>query len=57
MSLHLGKSHIDYMEQFLNETKTRLPRLTELMIDYDQLAIVTGRTGRNTRSTRTRTRG
>ncbi|CAF3345339.1 unnamed protein product [Rotaria socialis] len=57
ISLHLGKSHIDYMEQFLNETKTRLPRLTELMIDYDQLTIVTGRTGRNTRSTRTRTRG
>ncbi|CAF3777771.1 unnamed protein product [Rotaria socialis] len=41
ISLYLGKSHIDYMEQFLNETKTHLTRLTELIVDYDQLTVVT----------------
>jgi hypothetical protein len=34
-------AHIDYVEQMLNESKTRLPCLTELSIDYDQLKTVT----------------
>jgi hypothetical protein len=30
-----------YVEHFLNETKTHLPRLTELKVDYDDLKTVT----------------
>ncbi|CAF2337364.1 unnamed protein product [Rotaria sp. Silwood2] len=41
ISLSLFMSHIDYVEQFLNETKTLLPRLTQLKVDYDKLTIVT----------------
>jgi hypothetical protein len=41
ISLRIWVSHIDYVEQFLNETKTHLPHLTKLAVDYDQLAIVT----------------
>jgi hypothetical protein len=41
ISLELLSSHIDYIEQFLNNTKTHLPRLTELDIDYHKLRIVT----------------
>jgi hypothetical protein len=41
ISLRLGRVHIDYVEQFLNETKTHLPRLTELSVDYNQLTSVT----------------
>ncbi|CAF4940168.1 unnamed protein product [Rotaria sp. Silwood2] len=39
--VRLGRSHIDYYEQFLNDTKTHLPRLTALTVNYDQLTIVT----------------
>jgi hypothetical protein len=44
--LHLTRidfvhAHIDYVEQMLNESKTRLPCLTELTIGYDQLKTVT----------------
>ncbi|CAF1676580.1 unnamed protein product, partial [Rotaria magnacalcarata] len=41
ISLTLSNAHIDYVEQFLNETKTRLPRLTKLHVNYNQLTIVT----------------
>jgi hypothetical protein len=41
ISLCLRYSHIDYVEQFLNETKTRLPHLTKLTVNYDELRIVT----------------
>ncbi len=40
-SLDFPHAHIDYVEQMLNESKTRLPCLTELCIDYDQLKTVT----------------
>ncbi|CAF2916384.1 unnamed protein product [Rotaria sp. Silwood2] len=33
--------HADYAEQFLFEKSTRLPRLLELHISYDTLAIIT----------------
>jgi hypothetical protein len=41
ISLALLGSHIDYIEQFLNNTKTHLPRLTQLEVNYDRLRIVT----------------
>jgi hypothetical protein len=41
ISLDLENVHIDYVDQFLNETKTHLPRLTKLTINYDKLTIVT----------------
>ena len=41
ISLCLEYVHLDYMELFLNETKTYLPRLIKLTADYDQLTIVT----------------
>ncbi|CAF3298665.1 unnamed protein product [Rotaria sp. Silwood2] len=47
ISLILMTVHIDYVEQFLNETKTHLPRLTTLTVDYDQLTIVTKNFTRN----------
>jgi hypothetical protein len=40
-SLHLADVHIDYVEQFLNETNTHMPYLTELIVNYDHLTIVT----------------
>jgi len=40
-SLDIRFVHIDYVEQFLDESKTRLPHLTELHIEYDQLKTVT----------------
>ncbi len=46
-SLGLYTCHIDYVEQFLNNTKTYLPRLTELTADYEQLTIVTENFTRN----------
>jgi hypothetical protein len=46
--LSLFLSHIDYVEQFLNETKTHLPRLTKLVVDYRQLTIVTENFTRDT---------
>jgi len=47
-SPYLWYSHIDYVEQFLNETKTHLPRLTKLKVDYDLLTIVTKNFTRDT---------
>jgi hypothetical protein len=41
ISLNLQLSHINYIEQFLNETKTHLPHLNQLVVDYDELKIVT----------------
>ncbi|CAF1384168.1 unnamed protein product, partial [Rotaria sordida] len=37
ISLRLNAVHNDYIEQFLNDTKTHLPCLTNLTIVYDQL--------------------
>ncbi|CAF2837110.1 unnamed protein product [Rotaria sp. Silwood2] len=48
ISLSIFYTHIDYVEQFLNQTKTHLPRLTELTVDYDQLRIVTENFTRDT---------
>ncbi|CAM4851822.1 unnamed protein product, partial [Rotaria magnacalcarata] len=39
--LELECVHIDYVEQFLNETKTNLPSLTRLTIYYSVLCNVT----------------
>jgi hypothetical protein len=39
--LNIRDVHIDYIEQFLNDTKICLPNLTELTVDYNQLKIVT----------------
>jgi hypothetical protein len=41
ISLYIYTVHKDYVEQFLNDTKTHLPRLTKLTIRYDKLQIVT----------------
>ena len=41
VSLSLEYAHIDYIEQFLNRTKTSLPQLKKLTVDYDPLLIVT----------------
>ncbi|CAF4495655.1 unnamed protein product [Rotaria sp. Silwood2] len=39
--LDLRNAHFDYVEQFLNETKTYLPCLTELTVFYTNLRIAT----------------
>jgi hypothetical protein len=41
VELILAGSHVDYLEQFLFEKKTRLPHLLELTIEYETLVIVT----------------
>jgi len=41
ISLCLRPTHIDYVEQFLNERKTHLPHLTKLMIEYEELRFIT----------------
>jgi hypothetical protein len=41
ISLNITRVNIDCVVQFLLETKTHLPRLTELKVDYDQLKTVT----------------
>ncbi|CAF4443122.1 unnamed protein product [Rotaria socialis] len=41
VKLILRAVHVDYAEQFLFEKNTRLPRLLELTIEYETLAIVT----------------
>ncbi len=41
ISLCLRCSPIDYVEQFLNETKTHLPHLTKLRVGYNELRFVT----------------
>ncbi|CAF1169275.1 unnamed protein product [Adineta steineri] len=37
ISLNLQYSHIYYVEQFLNQSKTHLPQLTTLSVDYSKL--------------------
>jgi hypothetical protein len=39
--LDLSLAHVDYAEQFLSERNTHLPRLLDLKIRYESLAIVT----------------
>jgi hypothetical protein len=41
ISLDIARVDIYYVEHFLNETKTHLPRLTELKIRYENLKMVT----------------
>jgi len=41
ISLRLDTAYIHYIDQFLNETKTHLPCLTKLRIDYNGLTMVT----------------
>ncbi|CAF1318472.1 unnamed protein product [Rotaria sp. Silwood1] len=41
IALKLGRSHINYAEQFLFEKNTRLPRLRKLTINYKTLEMVT----------------
>ncbi|CAF3801108.1 unnamed protein product [Rotaria sordida] len=41
ISLDLLNVHIDYVVQFLLETKTHIPHLTELKLNYNQLETVT----------------
>ncbi|CAF4836448.1 unnamed protein product, partial [Rotaria sp. Silwood2] len=41
ISLDISNCHIDYIEEFLNNTKIRLPHLMKLTVNYDQLIIVT----------------
>jgi len=48
VSLYLEHVHNDYVEQFLNQTKTHLPRLTKLIVDYNQLAMITENFTRDT---------
>ena len=40
-SLQFARVHVDYVEQMLNASKTRLPSLAELRINYDHLTSVT----------------
>ncbi|CAF4130900.1 unnamed protein product, partial [Rotaria magnacalcarata] len=40
-SLNISHAEIDYVEQFLNSTKTSLPCLTKLEVNYDNLIYVT----------------
>jgi hypothetical protein len=40
-TLNVSCAHIDYIDQLLDESKTRLPQLTELEIDYKNLRMVT----------------
>ncbi|CAF3416395.1 unnamed protein product [Rotaria socialis] len=41
ISLDITSVYLDYVAQFLLETKAHLPRLTELKVSYDQLKMVT----------------
>ena len=41
ISLDLRSSYIDYIDQFLNEKRTHLPRLTKLAVNYHGLRMVT----------------
>ena len=40
-SLTVFESHMDYAEQFLRDTNTHIPKLTELEINYEHLLTVT----------------
>lgn len=46
--LHLTNVHEDYVEQFLDEAKTHLPRLMKLEVCYEQFQSVTENFTRNT---------
>jgi hypothetical protein len=41
MLIFYDNIHLDYVEQFLIDTKARLPKLTELQINYQDLSTVT----------------
>jgi hypothetical protein len=41
VKLNLCMTHINYVEQFLLETKTRLPSLKNLVIEYESLVMIT----------------
>ncbi|CAM4987562.1 unnamed protein product [Rotaria socialis] len=41
ISLDITSVYLDYVAQFLLETKAHLPRLAELKVSYDQLKMVT----------------
>jgi len=41
ISLDMKETNTHYVEHFLNETKTHLPRLTKLKVDYQDLKMVT----------------
>ncbi|CAF0921664.1 unnamed protein product [Adineta steineri] len=47
VELKFISAHIDYVEQFLPDMKTRLPSLIKLIIRYDHLAIITENFRRN----------
>ncbi|CAF1426971.1 unnamed protein product, partial [Rotaria sp. Silwood1] len=47
ISLNIDSANSYYAEHFLNETKTHLPRLTELKIRYEDLEMVTKNFTRN----------
>ena len=47
ISLDISCVNIHYVEYFLNDTKTHLPRLTELIVKYKQLKTVTKNFKRN----------
>lgn len=49
ISLDLRSSYIDYIEQFLNQRRTHLPRLTKLAVNYDGLKTITVGFTRDTR--------
>ncbi|CAF3860583.1 unnamed protein product [Rotaria sp. Silwood1] len=40
-SLDIMRVYLDYIAQFLVETKAHLPRLTKLKVNYDQLKMIT----------------
>ena len=40
-SFDMTRTDISYIEQFLNETKTHLPCLTELIVRYEYLRVIT----------------
>ncbi|CAF4440375.1 unnamed protein product [Rotaria sp. Silwood2] len=40
-SLCLEFAHVDYVDQFLNDTKTHLPHLTKLTVSYNKLRSIT----------------
>jgi hypothetical protein len=41
ISLDLRSSYTDYIDQFLDQKRTHLPRLTKLAVNYDELIMVT----------------
>ncbi|CAF2140507.1 unnamed protein product [Rotaria magnacalcarata] len=41
ISLDLRSSHIHYIDQFLDQKRTHLPRLTKLAVNYNELIMIT----------------